>query len=678
LHDCLIQFLMALMECETCRLEVVCESTRCGDDLCCVGAPPAIGEWNATSAISLQTDPSSFPTWVAPKFPLLKVGAEFKFVIRRKGGSFVWETFSGNRCWPTGVGRGGVISANFGECTVKVLEEGSANDTVPLPGDVLRAIPATTSFRQLSTGRFLVQDNSGRLTIVRGSSVSSASPNKSKGFANSLNPSHVRCIFGNQGRVQDFYDKGAVIQSGSFGTVRVASSQRTNERRAIKTIHKLCVDDLPRFKTEIEIMKIMDHPNVIKLYEHFDDIKYIDLVMELCSGGDLLAHIISTRGDFSETHVAHIMKQVLKGMNYIHLRQVAHRDIKPENCLLRSSELTAENSVKIIDFGLARRCTPGQVMTTSVGTLHYVAPEVLSGAYGQPVDMWSCGVVLFCLLCGRLPFSGASDRQVLIAIRSGRFSFEGESWRVSPEAKQFVCRLLCLSPSERIGTAEALGSDWLTSTLGKQETGSMEPSWGIELMNRLRIYKSQHLLKKATLQIIAWRFLDHERLHTMEETFRQLDVNCDGFISISEIREGLERSGVEDMPRDLQQIVDSLDTEGNGTINYTAFLAATTERRYNVLDDVLKAAFDVFDKNGDGKISEEELRHVLDPCRAVRCCSEPEYAERIAEILRQADYNGDGQIDFQEFVYMMNDASATACDTSTCGSGPKPCVIGGA
>mmetsp|Transcript_140049 Transcript_140049/g.447904 ORF Transcript_140049/g.447904 Transcript_140049/m.447904 type:complete len:133 (+) Transcript_140049:3-401(+) len=132
------------------------------------------------------------------------------------------------------------------------------------------------------------------------------------------------------------------------------------------------------------------------------------------------------------------------------------------------------------------------------------------------------------------------------------------------------------------------------------------------------------------------------------------------------------------MPRDLQQIVDSLDTEGNGTINYTAFLAATTERRYNVLDDVLKAAFDVFDKNGDGKISEEELRHVLDPCRAVRCCSEPEYAERIAEILRQADYNGDGQIDFQEFVYMMNDASATACDTSTCGSGPKPCVIGGA
>mmetsp|Transcript_140048 Transcript_140048/g.447901 ORF Transcript_140048/g.447901 Transcript_140048/m.447901 type:complete len:133 (+) Transcript_140048:3-401(+) len=132
------------------------------------------------------------------------------------------------------------------------------------------------------------------------------------------------------------------------------------------------------------------------------------------------------------------------------------------------------------------------------------------------------------------------------------------------------------------------------------------------------------------------------------------------------------------MPRDLQQIVDSLDTEGNGTINYTAFLAATTERRYNVLDDVLKAAFDVFDKDGDGKISAEELREVLDPSRAARFCSRPEHAERIAEIISHADQNGDGQIDFREFAYMMNDAPASEGDTSTSGSGQKPCFVGGA
>jgi len=356
---------------------------------------------------------------------------------------------------------------------------------------------------------------------------------------------------------------------------------------------------------------------------------------------------------------------------------VAHRDIKPENCLLRSSEPLLKNTVKIIDFGSAHPCMPGQVLTSAVGSTCYVAPEVLSRASGQPADLWSCGVFLFYLLSGRRPFDGDTARKVLNAIRAGRFSFEGDIWeRVSPEAEQFVCRLLCTSPSERIAAAEALGSDWLTSTLGIRESALRKPSKGTELLDRLRIYKSQHVLKKATLQIIAWRFLDHERLQTMEETFRQLDVNGDGFISVSEIREGLELFGVEDMPMDLQQIVDAVDTEGNGTINYTAFLAATTERRSNLLDDVLKAAFDVFDKNGDGKISAAELREVLDPSTAARFCSRPEHAERIAQIIRHADQNGDGQIDFQEFAYMMNDAPAREGDTWTSGSGQKPCFVG--
>mmetsp|Transcript_67335 Transcript_67335/g.217509 ORF Transcript_67335/g.217509 Transcript_67335/m.217509 type:complete len:129 (+) Transcript_67335:3-389(+) len=125
------------------------------------------------------------------------------------------------------------------------------------------------------------------------------------------------------------------------------------------------------------------------------------------------------------------------------------------------------------------------------------------------------------------------------------------------------------------------------------------------------------------------------------------------------------------MPRDLQQIVDSVDTEGNGTINYTAFLAATMERRSTLLEDVLQAAFNVFDKDGDGKISAEELREVLDPRTTGKLCSQAEHAERIAEIIRQADKNGDGQIDFQEFAYMMSEESTATGETSPA-SGPKP------
>mmetsp|Transcript_113380 Transcript_113380/g.360446 ORF Transcript_113380/g.360446 Transcript_113380/m.360446 type:complete len:670 (+) Transcript_113380:68-2077(+) len=666
---------MVVMESETCRLEVVCGSTRCGDEVCCVGAPAALGQWNAIFAIPLLTDPSSFPTWAAPKFPLLAIGAEFKFVIRRQGGMVDWESFAGNRCWPPGVGRGGVVRVNYGEPTIKVVEAGSLEKLAPLPGNVLQPKSAT-SFRRLSTGRFLVHDDMVQTPFGCSSSAStvfSPSPNTSMSYGSgSSNPSHISSIFGDRGRVQDFYDtEGASLGSGNSGTVRVATNRRTSERRAIKTIHKLRVDDLQKFQVEIEIMKVMDHPNVIKLYEHFQDTKNFYLVMELCSGGDLFDHIISTR-DFSETHAAHILKMVLKGVNYIHHRQVAHRDIKPENFLLCSSEPIAKNTLKIIDFGLSHRCAPGQVLTTRLGTPTYVAPEVLAGAYGQPADMWSCGVVLFVLLCGRPPFDGDTDQKVFKAIRSGSFSFDAVGWqRVSEEAKQFIRRLLCAAPSERIGASEALGNHWLTSTLGIAESAVKKPTLGIELLDRLRKYKTQHLLKKATLQIIAWRFLDHERIQTLEDAFRQLDVNGDGVLSVSEIRAGLEQAGVQDMPRDLQQIVDSVDTEGNGTINYTAFLAATMERRSTLLEDVLQAAFNVFDKDGDGKISAEELREVLDPRTTGKLCSQAEHAERIAEIIRQADKNGDGQIDFQEFAYMMSEESTATGETSPA-SGPKP------
>lgn len=641
-----------------------------------MGAPAALGQWNAIFAIPLLTEPSSFPTWAAPKFPLLAIGAEFKFVIRRQGGMVDWESFAGNRCWPPGVGRGGVVRVNYGEPTIKVVEAGSLEKPAPLPGNVLQPKSAT-SFRRLSTGRFLVHADMVQLSPLDCSSTASTvfppSPNKSMSYSSgSSNPSHVSSIFGDRGCVQDFYDtEGASLGSGNSGTVRVATNRRTNERRAIKTIHKLRVEDFQKFQVEIEIMKMMDHPNVIKLYEHFQDTKNFYLVMELCSGGDLFDHIISTR-DFSETHAAHILKMVLKGVNYIHHRQVAHRDIKPENFLLCSSEPIAKNTLKIIDFGLSHRCAPGQVLTTRLGTPTYVAPEVLAGAYGQPADMWSCGVVLFVLLCGRPPFDGDTDQKVFKAIRSGAFSFDAVGWqRVSEEAKQFIRRLLCASPSERIRASEALGNHWLTSTLGIAEAGVKKPTLGSELLDRLRMYKTQHLLKKATLQIIAWRFLDHERIQTMEDAFRQLDVNGDGVLSVSEIRAGLEHAGVQDMPRDLQQIVDSVDTEGNGTINYTAFLAATMERRSTLLDDVLQAAFNVFDKDGDGKISAEELREVLDPHTTGKLCSQAEHAERIAEIIRQADKNGDGQIDFQEFAYMMNEESTATGDKSP-GSGPKP------
>mmetsp|Transcript_73996 Transcript_73996/g.154272 ORF Transcript_73996/g.154272 Transcript_73996/m.154272 type:complete len:734 (+) Transcript_73996:87-2288(+) len=697
---------------QRCRVEVECQETRFGDQLCCVGEATLLGHWDPSRSAVLTTDMHSFPKWYTDNFPLLREGSECKFIIRSASGDVHWEEFSANRTWPKGVGQQGIVRAKFGTPGMEIIEVGTIEEESPRE---CAAPDCSPHYRRLSCGKIVdaMQPTTTRSDASTESGASGGGSSHSESLSPTVtqealtpcrknsferhceNPSHVQFIWDNRGQVQDFYDlDGDALGSGNSGCVTVAKNLRTGMLRAVKTIHRLRIDDLAKFKQEIEIMKMMDHPNVIKLYEHFEDAKNFHLVMELCAGGDLFDHIIQAR-DFSEKHAAHVMDQILKGINYIHLRQVAHRDIKPENFLLCNKEPIEHNTIKIIDFGLSHICAPGQVLTTRLGTPTYVAPEVLRGAYGQPADIWSCGVVLYVLLSGKPPFDGPTDQHTFRAIRAGEYSFSGVCWeRVSAEAKELIRGMICLSPMLRLTAGEALSNDWMRSTMGAEPSKAHTKALGAELVENLRRYKNANLLKKVTLQIIAWRFLDQEKMQSMEEKFRELDVDGDGVLSLQEIRTGLKSSGVEELPAELDQIADSaqvlprrlsrcssnnsvsmipsdvpgvvdmssteldqiiddVDTEGNGTINYTAFMAATMARRASLLGDVLQAAFNVFDKDGDGKISEQELREVLDPHEEGRPGSEYDHASKIAEILRQADADGDGEIDFQEFRNMM-------------------------
>merc|ERR1712032_163536 len=144
-------------------------------------------------------------------------------------------------------------------------------------------------------------------------------------------------------------------------------------------------------KQEIAIMKMMDHPNIIKLYENYEDHRNIYLVMELCSGGELFDRIIDA-GHFNEVQAATVMKQIIQAIFYMHENHVCRRDLKPENFLFSNKDPIDKSLLKIIDFGLSCKYSDGQVLTTKAGTPYYVAPQVLAGKYDQASDMWSCGV----------------------------------------------------------------------------------------------------------------------------------------------------------------------------------------------------------------------------------------------------------------------------------------------
>jgi len=191
--------------------------------------------------------------------------------------------------------------------------------------------------------------------------------------------------------------------------------------------------------------------------------------MELCRGGELF-DAITESGCFSEAKAMEVIRQVASALDYLHSHNVAHRDLKPENILYFDEERTI---VKLMDFGLAKILDEDDItIMTRCGTLHYVAPEVLSksGSYTHMVDMWSLGVVLYVLLCGYLPFYHDDRHFTAKLIRLGRYEYDPEEWEeISDEAKDLIDKLICLNVHERLEAKEVLEHPWMKGIVTPRE-----------------------------------------------------------------------------------------------------------------------------------------------------------------------------------------------------------------
>jgi len=461
---------------------------------------------------------------------------------------------------------------------------------------------------------------------------------------------HSKFVIDNPGKITDFYDlEKKKLGEGSYGSVCKAQNKSTKQIRAVKSIAKAQMKNLDRFKQEIAIMKMMDHPNIIKLFETFEDHRNIYLAMELCSGGELFDRIIEA-GHFTEVQAATLMKQIVQAIFFMHENHVCHRDLKPENFLFQSKDKLEQTSIKIIDFGLSCQFTPGQVLTTKAGTPYYVAPQVLAGKYDQLSDLWSIGVIMYVMLCGYPPFFGETDAEVLSKVRLGNFSFNAADWKnVSEDAKNLIRMLLKMNPRDRFTAEQALNHVWIENKAPKASSVSLQTNF----VDNLRGFRSQNKFKKAALHVIAGQ-LNEDQIKALRQVFLQLDKNGDGSLTIIEMKSGLADAGLKDIPPDLEQILKDVDVDGSGIIDYTEFLAATLDKKQFVKEDVLWSAFRTFDRNGDGKISKEELQDVISD----RDVQEQHTKELLSQVMNSVDANGDGFIDFDEFVQMMkNDAA---------------------
>jgi calcium/calmodulin-dependent protein kinase I len=303
------------------------------------------------------------------------------------------------------------------------------------------------------------------------------------------------------GGLKEHYKLDKVLGEGSFAVVRKAIKKSTNEEFAVKIIDKtnLESDDQLALQTEVEILSQIDHPNIVKLHEIYDDKTRFNMVMELMTGGELFDRIVE-KEYYSEKEAADTIRPVVDAIRYCHSMGIAHRDLKPENLLYATTD--PNSIIKITDFGLAKVIN-NDLMTTACGTPGYVAPEILVGhGYDVAVDYWSIGVIIYVMLCGFPPFSEDSNEKLFDAIKKGAYDFPSPTWDdISDYAKDLIKKLLVVDPAKRLNAEGILKHPWIV--------GDVTPRKNLPTVTaKIKEFNARRRLKRAQLLVlinIKWR-----------------------------------------------------------------------------------------------------------------------------------------------------------------------------
>ncbi|PIK47185.1 putative ribosomal protein S6 kinase alpha-5, partial [Apostichopus japonicus] len=297
-------------------------------------------------------------------------------------------------------------------------------------------------------------------------------------------------------KVYDIDMDSQPLGDGSFSVCRRCVHRASNKEYAVKiTTRRVCIQN------ELKTLKYCQgHPNIIKLHEDYVDDLHTYIVMELCSGGELLSRI-QKKQHFDENEASAIMRQLVSAVQFMHGKGIVHRDLKPENLLFTNESEDAE--LKIVDFGFAKITNSNQPLMTPCFSLHYAAPEVLKrtsekeGGYDASCDIWSLGVILYTMLSGHVPFLKArlsgdnSASQIMRRIEEGDFSLEGSEWKsVSMPAQSLIKGLLTVNPSNRLTIDDLASNVWIQGDSQNSSTPLMTPgvlnSNGVATHNRMK------------------------------------------------------------------------------------------------------------------------------------------------------------------------------------------------
>ncbi|KAF8822777.1 CAM Kinase family, incomplete catalytic triad [Cardiosporidium cionae] len=271
------------------------------------------------------------------------------------------------------------------------------------------------------------------------------------------------------------YKLGKQIGIGSFGDVRKCKHKKTGAVFAVKIMKRQLSDPkMSNFQTanliksEMEILKSLDHPNIVRLHDFYDGPQFAFLVMEKCDGGELFHQIVKRR-KFTEEDASVVCSKMIAALAYLHSHCIIHRDIKAENFLFKDKHFRSD--VKLIDFGMAIRLEGNRQLSEVCGSPHYVSPELLMKSYDHSSDMWAFGVLLYLMLFGRYPFEGSKRVDIKKAILEKKINWKGaECNHLTDEAKEFLALLLERDVQKRLTASAALSHPWITSRSARKQS----------------------------------------------------------------------------------------------------------------------------------------------------------------------------------------------------------------
>uniref|UniRef100_A0A7S3P976 Calmodulin n=1 Tax=Amphora coffeiformis TaxID=265554 RepID=A0A7S3P976_9STRA len=407
--------------------------------------------------------------------------------------------------------------------------------------------------------------------------------------------------------------------------------ETSNHVYAIKTIiiEKVSPAFIQELENEIDILRSMDHPHIVKCHEVYKYQKQIYVILECCDGGDLY-----TRSPYSEKQAAKMISSVLSAVEYMHAHNIVHRDLKYENIMFES--VSHDAAIKVIDFGLSKKFLgqPG-IMTDRVGTIYTMSPQVLQGVYSSQADLWAVGVIAYMLLSTSKPFWHKKRRVLVDKIMRVSYTFDAPVWQgLSEQSKDFCSKLLLMDPKERMTAAMALQHAWITH---REQLPDELPSEEIlrSVDDSILNYKDSYFLKKIGLNVIAHRSSTKE-IEELRKAFAAYDTSRNGVITFEEFKAAMTKMNYSD--ETIAEIFTSLDVNGNQKIMFTEFIAATIEARGLIAEDRIAEAFDRLDSDDSGYISKSNLKSFL---------GDDITDEECKKIMKEADTDQDGKISYK-------------------------------